>query len=456
MKYINLENLPKKPHNATMCIDWKSVNGEEVYFEFKGVKGYVKLYYSYTKRGYDHYIKCIYNGKEKTYPCQLIKNGELGSLVKPHPKWEKPTEKNWLYNRTDLHKFVDNPEDMKNYHVTSNKDYNWKCPSCGKRFKKKIYAVSQKGVSCDRCSSSYSRNERLVSAIFTKMGEYYKPQKYFKDCVMESQLPFDFYLPQYNMVIETHGEQHYKDINYFSNYNDVIKSDEIKKQYCIDNDIKYCEINCVSRKAEDIIEQLKTYIDINLSDKELQECIWESSHNVNEIDVEIVKNLHNCYWNIREIAEYLNTTESKVKGILDYNNMKHEGRFSYKQSLIDLVTGEIYGSQKSLQDIELPNKKRKFVQHHLNRGNVLKNDNKNLYIVKREDLLFDKDKSHLKKVYNEAMKQLNKNKENPFEKYVGCDVDELIEKSDNQREVMLHLDNLPKGFYIENGVILKK
>lgn len=455
MKYINLESLPKKPHNATMCIDWKSVNGEEVYFEFKGVKGYVKLYYSYTKRGYDHYIKCVYNGREKTYPGHVIKKAEIGSLVKPHPKSNKPTEENWLYNRTDLHKFVDNPEDLKNYHVSSSKDYNWKCPSCGKRFKKKICAVIQNGMNCDRYSSSYSRNERLVSAILTKTGEYYKPQKYFKDCVMESQLPFDFYLPQYNMIIETHGEQHYKDINYFGNYSDVVKSDQIKKQYCVDNNIKYCEINCSSRKAKDIIEQLKTYIDINLSDKELQECIWESSHNVNEIDIEVVKNLHNCYWNSREIAEYLNTTEGKVKGVLDYNNMRHKGNYSFNGGLINLVTGEIYGNLYQLVlEGYVPYSEKG--SRKIKKGKPIEYKNQNLCIVKRTDLLLDSDKSHLKKVYNEAMKQLNENKENPFEKYVGCDVDELIEKSDAQQELMLHLDNLPKDYYIENGVVFKK
>ena len=456
MKYINLENLPRKPHNATMCVDWKLIDGEKVYFEFKDVKGYVTMYYSHTKRKYDHYIKCIYNGKEKTYPCQLITKGELGSLVKPHPKWNKPTKENWLYNRKDLHKFVDNPEDLKNYHASSSKNYDFKCCSCSKIINKQINEASRYGINCDKCSSSYSRNERLVSSILTKMNEKYIPQKYFKDCVMKKQLPFDFYLPNRKIVIETHGEQHYKDINYFSNYDVTVKADNIKKKYCKNNNIKYCEINCSSRKAEDIIEQLKTYININLSDEELQLCIWESSHNVNEIDVEVVKNLHDCYWNSREIAEYLNTTRSKIEGILSYNNMKHEGRFSYKQSLIDLVTGEIYGSQKSLWDIELPNKEEKFMRYHLNRGNVLKNDNKNLYIVKREDLLLGKDKSHLKNVYNESMKQLNKNKENPFEKYVNCNIDDLIDNENDQRELILHLDNLPEEFYIENGVILKK
>lgn len=455
MKYINLENLPKKPHNATMCIDWKLINGEKVYFEFKDVKGYVTMYYSHTKRKYDHYIKCIYNGKEKTYPCQLITKGELGSLVKPHPKWNKPTEENWLYNRKDLHKFVDNPEDLKNYHASSSKNYDFKCPSCNKKFDKKICAVYQNGMNCDRCSSSYSRNERLVSSILTKMNEKYIPQKYFKDCVMKKQLPFDFYLPNRKIVIETHGEQHYKDIGYFDNHKITVKADGIKKEYCKNNGIKYCEINCSTRKAEDIIKQLKTYINISLSDEELQLCIWESSHNVDEIDIGVVKNLHDCYWNSREIAEYLNTTEGKVKGVLDYNNMKNETNYSTVSVLVDLVTSELYSNckdlikKKSIKNYDKTNRK-------IKQGKPIEYNNNLLCIVKREDLLFDKDKSHLKKVYNEAMKQLNENKENPFEKYVNCNIDDLIDNSDNQQELILHLDNLPKEYCIENGVILKK
>ena len=455
MKYINLENLPKKPHNATMCVDWKLIDGEKVYFEFKDVKGYVTMYYSHTKRKYDHYIKCIYNGKEKIYLGQLIIKGELGSLVKPHPKWNKPTEENWLYNRKDLHKFVDNPEDLKNYHASSSKNYNWKCPSCNKKFNKKICAVYQNGMNCDRCSSSYSRNERLVSAILTKMNEKYVSQKYFKDCVMKKQLPFDFYLPNRKIVIETHGEQHYKDIGYFDNHKITVKADGIKKEYCKNNGIKYCEINCSTRKAEDIIKQLKTYINISLSDEELQLCIWESSHNVDEIDIGVVKNLHDCYWNSREIAEYLNTTVGKVKGILDYNNMKHESNYSSVSVLVDLITGELYGNckdlvrKKSINNYDKTNRK-------INQGKPVECNNSLLCIVKRSDLLFDKDKSHLKKVYNEAMKQLNKNKENPFEKYVNCNIDDLIDNPDNQQELILHLGNLPKDYYIENGVILKK
>src|SRR5699024_12127551 len=68
------------------------------------------------------------------------------------------------------------------------------------------------GMSCDLCSSAFSKNERLVSIILTKINENYITQKEFSNCRIKQPLPFDFYLPQYNMVIETHGAQHYEEV----------------------------------------------------------------------------------------------------------------------------------------------------------------------------------------------------------------------------------------------------
>src|SRR5699024_2940811 len=150
-----------------------------------------------------------------------------------------------------------------------------------------------------------------------------------------------------------------------------------------------------------------------------------------------------------------NTTEGKVKGVLDYNNMRHKGNYSFNGGLINLVTGELYGNLYQLVlEGYVPYSEKG--SRKIKKGKPIEYKNQNLCIVKRTDLLLDSDKSHLKKVYNEAMKQLNENKENPFEKYINCNVDDLIDNADDQQELILHLDNLPKEYCIENGVILKK
>ena len=43
----------------------------------------------------------------------------------------------------------------------------------------------------------------------------FESQKRFKDCKDKRQLPFDFYLPSYNVCIEYQGEQHYRPIDHF-------------------------------------------------------------------------------------------------------------------------------------------------------------------------------------------------------------------------------------------------
>lgn len=458
MRNINLDNLPTKSHNNTIVIDWKSVDGEYVQFEYDGVVGEIQIFYSHSKRKHDYYIKCLYNEKEKIYPAFVIKQIKFGSLVKPHPNSMPPTQENWLYQRTDLHKFTDNPDDLKNYHLTSNKYYTFKCPSCGKKLRKCINSVEKNGVSCDLCSSSYSKNERLISSILTKMGEGYKSQKYFDGCIMTKPLPFDFYLPQYNMVIESHGAQHYKDIEYFGSHSDIVRADKIKKDYCFKNNIKYCEIDCSSGKSIDVINHLKNFLDIKLSKVELKECMWESMHNISEIDNETAKNLYDCFWNFREIGEYMGDISSnRVKSVLIESGVEmREENFSFWASCVDIVSGEIYGNLTDVFKKEYPEKTERFVRYYMKDGKPISHNNKTLCIVYRKDLLLDADKSHLKKVYKEAMKQLKENKPNPFDKYIGCNVDSLIEESDNQRELMLHLDNLPQEYQIENGVVIKK
>ena len=57
-------------------------------------------------------------------------------------------------------------------------------------------------------------------------------------CYLDS---FDFYLPEHNICIEYHGEQHYKPVKFFGGVKNLeltLKRDKIKGDYCIKNNIK--------------------------------------------------------------------------------------------------------------------------------------------------------------------------------------------------------------------------
>ena len=458
MNTIDFSELPHKKHNGKRVVDWKKLNGEKIYFEFEGINDCFTIYFSHTVGKYRHKLRCIYNNKEKLYTPQALKEIKINSLVDAFSSpLSKPTPENWLYQRTDLHKFVDNPEDLKNYHMGSGKKYKWKCPSCGKRFNKRILDITQWGMSCDLCSSGFSKNERLVSIILTKINENYITQKEFSDCRIKQPLPFDFYLTQYNMVIETHGKQHYEEVQFYKTNEHTLKSDRIKRKYCKDNNIQYCEIDCSSGKNIDTIKQLKGIIKIDLTERELKECMWESMHNTDGIDVALIQNLYNCYWSPREIEEYMNIGRGRVMSILKESgyNIRKE-KFSFERSLVNLVTGELYGSIDDLKTKENITTNTGTLSYSLDRNGFIYNSNREkLCITRRKFLSINHDKTKMGKLYKETMKQLKYKKEDTFNKYVGKDVNFILDNSDNQKKDMLNLNNLPKNYFIKNNVIYK-
>ena len=96
-----------------------------------------------------------------------------------------------------------------------------------------------RGKGCPICKES--KGEKNIRNILLNKNIKFTPQYKFNNCKHINELPFDFYLPDYNICIEYHGEQHYKPINWFggiSVFDKLIKRDKIKEKYCVDNKIK--------------------------------------------------------------------------------------------------------------------------------------------------------------------------------------------------------------------------
>lgn len=94
------------------------------------------------------------------------------------------------------------------------------------------------GQGCPNCRES--KGELEVRNYLLNNGIEFISQKRFVDCVYHIELPFDFYLPDYNICIEYNGIQHYKPIEYFGGleaFNYQIIRDEIKNEYCLENNI---------------------------------------------------------------------------------------------------------------------------------------------------------------------------------------------------------------------------
>lgn len=102
------------------------------------------------------------------------------------------------------------------------------------------------GNGCPKCNkSNESKGEREIRLWLDGQHIIYETQKSFKDCRDIRPLPFDFYLPRYNKIIEYDGEQHFKSVEYFGGdkaFECRIKHDNIKNEYCKNNDISLLRI----------------------------------------------------------------------------------------------------------------------------------------------------------------------------------------------------------------------
>lgn len=95
---------------------------------------------------------------------------------------------------------------------------------------------------CPICKSSKGEL-KIKSWLDSHNIDYFQEYK-FGDCKNEKQLRFDFFLPSYNLCIEYDGEQHHMVRSVFGE-KEFLKTqerDQIKNQYCLDNNIELLRI----------------------------------------------------------------------------------------------------------------------------------------------------------------------------------------------------------------------
>lgn len=98
-----------------------------------------------------------------------------------------------------------------------------------------------------------SLGERYIESILGNSNTIYYQQYTFDDCINIYKLPFDFYLPNYNTVIEYDGAQHFKPVDFFGGEEGFKRrqiNDGIKNEYCKNNNINLIRIPYTMSKEE--------------------------------------------------------------------------------------------------------------------------------------------------------------------------------------------------------------
>jgi hypothetical protein len=135
-----------------------------------------------------------------------------------------------------------NKEDGYKVRRGSEKKLKWKCKDCNNIWETTSLTRTN-GSGCPRCFKS--KGEKRVLECLDNL--YIKSIPQYKNtlCKDKNCLPFDFYLPDYNICIEYQGQFH-SEPHWSSNgkksLKTTIKHDKIKKEFCEKNNIELIEI----------------------------------------------------------------------------------------------------------------------------------------------------------------------------------------------------------------------
>ena len=187
-----------------------------------------------------------------TYECPkhgMIKT-KIYALVLPHGCSYCQYEENSIKLKNTTNDIIEagnkhgikiiNPEEYVDYYTSNLKCV---CSKCGS-----IYIASYQQIKrgccllCPKCSKSESHGETKIRLYLENKKIDFIQQKRFDDCRTTVPLPFDFYIPSKNTIVEYDGEGHFNKVDFRGHdgsetFERTTKNDLIKDNYCKNNKI---------------------------------------------------------------------------------------------------------------------------------------------------------------------------------------------------------------------------
>lgn len=173
--------------------------------------------------------------------------------------------------RPDLIKYFRNVEDAYVYRTHSNKYIDFQCPHCGLIKKRQIQDVVCRGFSCSRCGDGKSYPNKFVfNVLLQLLGEDGFEDEYVFEWSKSVSVPwkpegkkmvYDLYVPQYSMITENHGAQHYvaRGFGTLADVDAIQQNDAEKRNLAFANGIStYIELDCRESSMDFIKHSIMT------------------------------------------------------------------------------------------------------------------------------------------------------------------------------------------------------
>lgn len=311
MRKVFLGELPKLGKGNK--INWKSSIGESISFIYDDTDGILDIT-NYNVKNHRVFVK--YNNIEYNLYTDDLLNNKLGSIVNNISNKAK-----WMI------KYLANKEDSIKFTVGSEKSIKFICPDCGASLIKVIKNVyNNKKVNCI-CGDSISYPEKFIANLLSQVHTNFKFQLTNKNFNWCNNYKYDFYINDFNCIIETHGLQHYEEsfnrivsTKKIRNLKEEQENDRRKEQLAKDNGIEhYIVLDCRKSELEWIKKsvldsELLTLFNYNESDIDWLKCEEYALSNLVKQACEYKSNDPNL--TTSEIGQLLNISGKTIKEYL--------------------------------------------------------------------------------------------------------------------------------------------
>lgn len=152
-------------------------------------------------------LSSIVNSEGRCSCCGEKMNAERLSQMTRIPLEE-------MIQRTSINgtTMVINPED----YTTMGEKLLFYCSECGKPFEQSPFNYGRGFTRCKDCWTIFeSKAVAKIKKILDNLNISYTTEYRYEDCKDIKPLPFDFYLNDYNLIIEYDGQHHYYAIDFF-------------------------------------------------------------------------------------------------------------------------------------------------------------------------------------------------------------------------------------------------
>jgi hypothetical protein len=263
-----------------------------------------------------------------------VSSRTIGKNNCPYCAGQRVNHTNCLWTtHPEIATLLTNPQ--RGYEITAGRGEkeNFTCGNCGFS-DAKIVQNAVKGFSCPKCSDGISYPEKFMMSLLNQLNIIYKTQHKFE---WSNNKKYDFFIEDLNVIIETHGIQHYK--NSFvglgsRSLEEEIENDNYKLELAHLNSIdNYIVIDCRESNLDYIRQSI-----INSKLNEIFHLInrvdWNECHSyaIKSLVKEVSTLWTNGMDNVLEISDILKLSRNTVVKYLKQGSLVNWCNYDSKEA----------------------------------------------------------------------------------------------------------------------------